>query len=136
MPTDSSMPDTGSEASDAVNGAMISPEYGVMPSESRPGTCEGEGRGGEHKIEPLGRAGGVIVRLGRHRGGGGQASVAPEPLGGGDEAEDADHARRPLFTSARSAFSLRSGVIFEVKPKGSHRLSGTGCGKRPFSVGK
>ena len=25
-------------------------------------------------------------------------------------------ARRPLFTSARSAFSLRSGVIFEVKP--------------------
>ena len=38
-------------------------------------------------------------------------------------------ARRPLFTSARSAFSLRSGVIFEVKPKGSHRLSGTGCGR-------
>ena len=47
MPTDSSMPDTkGSEASDAVNGAMISTEYGVMPSESRPGTCE---EGGERR---------------------------------------------------------------------------------------
>ena len=34
-------------------------------------------------------------------------------------------ARRPLLISATRAFSLRSGVIFLVKPKGSHRSSGT-----------
>merc|ERR1719327_1272546 len=33
-------------------------------------------------------------------------------------------ARRPLLTSASSAFSLRSGVILLVKPKGSHRSAG------------
>merc|ERR1719379_637021 len=43
-------------------------------------------------------------------------------------------ARRPLLTSASSAFSLRSGVILLVKPKGSHRLRGTGCGKASSSV--
>ena len=40
-------------------------------------------------------------------------------------------ARRPLLISARSAFSLRSGVRFFVKPKGSHRSSGTGWGSGP-----
>ena len=45
-------------------------------------------------------------------------------------------ARRPLLISARSAFSLRSGVILAVKPKGSHRFSGTGCGNLPLSDGK
>merc|ERR1712037_687103 len=57
-------------------------------------------------------------------------------LGRRNQAEDTIIARRPLLTSARSAFSLRSGVILEVKPNGSHRLSGTGCGNLPFSAGK
>jgi len=43
-------------------------------------------------------------------------------------------ARRPLLISASRAFSLRSGDIFDVKPKGSHRLSGTGCGKAASSL--
>merc|ERR1712087_1060177 len=37
-------------------------------------------------------------------------------------------ARRPLLVSAISAFSLRSGDSFLVKPNGSQRSSGTGCG--------
>merc|ERR1719453_1665477 len=44
-------------------------------------------------------------------------------------------ARRPLLISARRAFSLRSGVILAVKPKGSHKLRGTGWGKAAWRVG-
>ena len=37
-------------------------------------------------------------------------------------------ARRPLFTSAISPCCLRYSESFLVKPNGSHRSSGTGCG--------
>jgi hypothetical protein len=46
------------------------------------------------------------------------------------------HSSLPLLISASNAFSLRSGVMFLVKPNGSQRLSGTVCGKRSLNVGK
>merc|ERR1719482_466909 len=92
----------GSELSAAVKGAMYSPAYGVMPSESRPGTMR--------------------------------------PFDAEQRPKMPSIARRPLLISARSAFALRSGVIFFVKPKGSKRLSGSGCGqnsslKKPLKGG-
>ena len=46
-------------------------------------------------------------------------------------------ARRPLLISATSDFAFFSADIFFVKPNGSHRSSGAGCGRResPLSGG-
>jgi len=45
-------------------------------------------------------------------------------------------ARRPLLISARSPCSLRSGVAFVDRLKGSKKLKGTGWGKLPLRGGK
>ena len=42
-------------------------------------------------------------------------------------------ARRPLLISATRDFSFFSADIFLVKPKGSHRSRGTGCGNASFT---
>jgi len=38
-------------------------------------------------------------------------------------------ARRPLLISARRPLAFFSGEAFLLKPKGSYRLSGSGCGQ-------
>ena len=38
-------------------------------------------------------------------------------------------ARRPLLTSASRLFAFFSGEAFLLKPRGSNRLSGSGCGQ-------
>jgi len=52
-----------------------------------------------------------------------------EALGGRDQAEDADHRKAAIVDLGEQRLLLALGDILLVKPKGSHRLRGTGWGK-------